>query len=65
MCLLLLLVADHHQVSVLLVCRWMHWVTDDWDSLQPGDYVERKMGDSNGSSSSSPNELPAVTSVTQ
>jgi hypothetical protein len=45
----------------------MHWVTDDWDNLQPGDYVEEKSGDfsSNGNSSSSLGEVPASTSVTK
>jgi hypothetical protein len=23
-----------------MVDRWMHWVTDDWDKLQPGNYEE-------------------------
>lgn len=23
-----------------MVDQWMHWVTDDWETLQPGDYEE-------------------------
>lgn len=23
-----------------MVDQWMHWVTDDWEALQPGDYHE-------------------------
>jgi hypothetical protein len=27
-----------------MVGRWMHYVTDEWSTLQPGDYVETKAG---------------------
>lgn len=36
-----------------MVDRWMHWVTDDWDSLAPGNYEEHAASSSNGSNGSS------------
>ena len=47
-----------------MVDRWMHWVTDDWDSLQPGNYEEHAAAaaapdsnSSNGSRSSSQQQV--------
>jgi hypothetical protein len=36
-----------------MVDQWMHYVTDDWDSLQPGWYEEHADGSITKSSSSS------------
>lgn len=36
-----------------MVDRWMHWVSDDWDSLQPGNYEEHAAAATNGNGSSS------------
>jgi hypothetical protein len=57
---LLLPCADRYG-SDEMVDRWMHWVTDDWDSLQPGNYEEHAAAAANGSSgSSSSTEAAAV-----
>jgi hypothetical protein len=44
-----------------MVDRWMHWVNDDWDSLQPGNYEEHATAATNGNGSSSSQRKDTVT----
>jgi hypothetical protein len=46
-----------------MVDRWMHWVTDDWDSLAPGNYEEHAANSSNGSSTTSSSSKDATAPV--
>jgi hypothetical protein len=48
--LLLLLLLLCRYGSDEIVDRWMHWVSDDWDTLTPGNYEEPAPAASSSSS---------------